>query len=275
MTRKNTTELETGDIVINAGMRILIDGPARVYPAHGSSSGTVYAWPGLVLNADALCDKDSPDYDDYIARHLRGIWFEDRMEPKRKDDWTIQGTDMALWHIGEPWREQDAMCEAGEPGGDIQCGKAFGRRFTHTKLFGRVYEITAYPVMGDGTDPMHPDGVIRIQQEICTTICRDVDEVGSTEEWSEYAYPDLPEHCDIDFATAESAEAAARYYVKTFDPEHIGWDGCPSYTVECRYSTKHMHAGVPAITSLDCGRVGKVPACQACADFYTRQSEKK
>ena len=40
----------------------------------------------------------------------------------------------------------------------------------------------------------------------------------------------------------------------------------------CRYSLAHASAGVPAVTSLDCGPVGTVPACQACADFYGRMS---
>lgn len=36
----------------------------------------------------------------------------------------------------------------------------------------------------------------------------------------------------------------------------------------CEYSATHMMAGVPATTTIDCGPVGIVPACQLCADFY-------
>lgn len=39
----------------------------------------------------------------------------------------------------------------------------------------------------------------------------------------------------------------------------------------CKYSTAHARSGVPAVTTLDCRPVGMIPACQACADFYTRQ----
>lgn len=38
----------------------------------------------------------------------------------------------------------------------------------------------------------------------------------------------------------------------------------------CQYSAKHMMDGVAATTSIDCGRVGIVPACQACAELYQR-----
>jgi hypothetical protein len=38
----------------------------------------------------------------------------------------------------------------------------------------------------------------------------------------------------------------------------------------CRYSAAHLAARVPAVVALDCGRVGVVPACRACAEFYAR-----
>lgn len=38
----------------------------------------------------------------------------------------------------------------------------------------------------------------------------------------------------------------------------------------CMYSAAHALRGVPAVTILDCGRVGLVASCQACADFYAR-----
>ncbi len=95
-----TDELREGDIILNHGMRILIDGPAKVYRHEPQSrSNTVYVWPGLVLNADELCDKDSEHYDSYIARHLRGIWWEDRVPRPRADEWSIQGNHLATWHV--------------------------------------------------------------------------------------------------------------------------------------------------------------------------------
>jgi hypothetical protein len=40
----------------------------------------------------------------------------------------------------------------------------------------------------------------------------------------------------------------------------------------CCYSLRHNWDQVPATTIIDCGRVGVVPACQPCADFYERMS---
>jgi hypothetical protein len=42
----------------------------------------------------------------------------------------------------------------------------------------------------------------------------------------------------------------------------------------CQYSAAHKLSGVPAVTTIDCGPVGIVPACQKCADFYKRMSER-
>jgi hypothetical protein len=39
----------------------------------------------------------------------------------------------------------------------------------------------------------------------------------------------------------------------------------------CQYNLKHKMHGVLAVTTIDCGPVGIVPACQWCADFYERQ----
>lgn len=40
----------------------------------------------------------------------------------------------------------------------------------------------------------------------------------------------------------------------------------------CGYAAAHAMAGIPATTTIDCGPVGIVLACQACADFYARMS---
>ena len=40
----------------------------------------------------------------------------------------------------------------------------------------------------------------------------------------------------------------------------------------CRYSLRHAMEGVPAVTEIDCGPVGIVPACKACRGFYVRMS---
>jgi hypothetical protein len=54
-------------------------------------------------------------------------------------------------------------------------------------------------------------------------------------------------------------------------------DGIYRLTIEaltCDYSAAHRLRGerALAVAELDCGPLGSVPACQACADFYEYQS---
>lgn len=94
LTRVTVPDLKVGDVVFEFGMRIKLD---REIPTHREG---VKALAGIVLNADELCDKTLDTYDPYIARHLRGIWFEDRGPGVRKDEWTVQGN-----HLAVTWRE--------------------------------------------------------------------------------------------------------------------------------------------------------------------------
>lgn len=91
-------DLKIGDVVQEHGMRVLLD---REIPTYRDG---VKAFAGLVLNADELCTKGSDGYDAYIACHLRGQWFQDRLigQPNaRQDEWTIQGNDMhQVWVEG-------------------------------------------------------------------------------------------------------------------------------------------------------------------------------
>lgn len=233
MLRRKTDQLQEGDVVLNHGMRILIDGPARTEPGTNGHDLTRYRWPGLVLNADELCDPASLAYDTYIYKHLRGVWWEDRVPRTRKDDWPVVGNCLAWWSVGEPWREQGSLFEDdGQPGGDAQSGKAYSRRFVHTKLPGRLFTVYAYPITGDGTDDRHPEGVTRIEQQAEMMICRNIEDPGSTEVWSEYTYDDLPEHFDRDCGDIKSAERLAKLLIETFDPDRfIGWDGKPDYEI--------------------------------------------
>jgi hypothetical protein len=49
---------------------------------------------------------------------------------------------------------------------------------------------------------------------------------------------------------------------------NCGW----IYHAVCCYSAAHTMSGVPSVTVIDCGPVGMIPACQGCADFYTRNT---
>lgn len=136
-----------------------------------------------------------------------------------------------------PWREHGEMIDdAGSVGGDIQIGAAPERRFTHATLPGRVIDVTAYPIKGDGTDPMPPeDAPIHLSWQTHMTICRDIEDPGGTEEWADVAYPDLPEAYTGTYATVEDAERAARRLILSVEPTDIGWDGVPDFPV----STPH------------------------------------
>lgn len=125
------------------------------------------------------------------------------------------------------WKEDGlGIQDAGDAGGDIQAGKAYSARYLHTTLHGRLITVTAYPVRGDSTTPEIPDGVIRLQVQTERMICRDPEDPGSTEVWSDIEYSDLPERFDIDYVSVEEAEYAARVYLETFRPAlYLNWDG--------------------------------------------------
>jgi hypothetical protein len=131
------------------------------------------------------------------------------------------------------WREDGELIDnAGDINGDIQCGAAYERRFLHTTLPGRLVDIAAYPIKGDGSDPMpDEDAPIRLEVQTELMVCRDTDDPGGTAIWSDYTYTtgnDLPERFDVDYVSVEAAEAAARRYVEQFDPAlHLSWDGAP------------------------------------------------
>jgi hypothetical protein len=96
------SEIREGDIVLNCGMRILIDGPATIYgEKYGNPADEpVYSWPGLVVNADAICKEGGEEYDAYIACHLRGQWWQDR--GGRKDSWPVNSNDRESWEVERP-----------------------------------------------------------------------------------------------------------------------------------------------------------------------------
>jgi len=129
------------------------------------------------------------------------------------------------------WKEDSVgITEAGDVGGDMQVGKALSRRFLHTSLYGRMITVTAFVEQGDGTDSRIPEGVIRLAVQTELMICTDQDDPGSTEEWCDYEYSELPERFAHDYAAVCDAEAAALIYLQQLDPGlHFSWDGKPDY----------------------------------------------
>jgi hypothetical protein len=129
------------------------------------------------------------------------------------------------------WRELGELTEdAGDVGGDIQIGAAPERRFTHATLPGRVVDVTAYPIKGDGSNPMPPeDAPIHVSWQRHLTTCGDITDPGGTEQWADVRYPEVPKEFAGPYATVEEAEAAARRLVAEFDPSGIEWDGDPAW----------------------------------------------
>ena len=94
----STDKLALGDILHNHGMRILLDTEPQSYEDRGC---TVYAWPGLVLNAQDLAPGGSLE-DRFIWRHLHDDVWEDGIGWVRvfTGRWTIQGNHLATWCAG-------------------------------------------------------------------------------------------------------------------------------------------------------------------------------
>lgn len=127
------------------------------------------------------------------------------------------------------WKDDgNGVRAAGAVGGDIQVGEAYSRRFVHSRLAGRAITVQAYPVMGDSSTPEIPNDVIRLEVQTELMVATDPDDLGSTEVWSDYEYSELPEAFEVDYPDVETAELAARRYLKQLDPAlHFGWDGRP------------------------------------------------
>ena len=87
-TIKTTPELREGDIVWDAGMRILIDGKPQLSRSHPGNS--TYWHRGLVLNIDEV----------EAARFVPLSWLYDGPEGDEGEPrWTIQGNEKARWAV--------------------------------------------------------------------------------------------------------------------------------------------------------------------------------
>lgn len=126
------------------------------------------------------------------------------------------------------WLELGPMInDDGQMGGDTQIGAAPSRRFIHSVLPGRVVDMSAYPIRGDGSDPMPAeDAPIHVQVQFNYVICRDLSDPGGTEMWADVRY-DEPVHGP--FRSLKAAERRARAIVVGFVPDPFLWDGDPAY----------------------------------------------
>lgn len=96
--------------------------------------------------------------------------------------------DVTQWHEVEPFGPYDE----GEVGGDIQDGTAWGRRFARLLPSGRWAVITdTYYTVADNTRPgRNDDDQTPNDIQNCTmfTVCRNMEDVGGTEEWGDIQY---------------------------------------------------------------------------------------
>jgi hypothetical protein len=94
---KTTSELRVGDVVVEHGMRCLIDREIQVSKSHPvASDGSVCRFTqALVLNRDDEATRAVPV-------SWTADWKRNSREPVPHDGehrWTIQGNDLARWHV--------------------------------------------------------------------------------------------------------------------------------------------------------------------------------
>ncbi|QDF18480.1 hypothetical protein SEA_RACHALY_85 [Mycobacterium Phage Rachaly] len=96
-----THQLREGDVILNHGMRLRVDGEPRVSKAHPvdtddpSRGHTVY-YPALIENWDALVE--ASETDKWIAGFIVGLVRSDLREGRITEPrWTIQGNGWARW----------------------------------------------------------------------------------------------------------------------------------------------------------------------------------
>jgi sensor domain CHASE-containing protein len=88
-----SSELRKGDIVIQFGMRILIDQEIKDYPG---AYGDVYHTNGLVTNIEEVKEAEYIPVGWLYPDVFRGGWQKDYDADPR---WVIQGNDLATWAV--------------------------------------------------------------------------------------------------------------------------------------------------------------------------------
>lgn len=126
------------------------------------------------------------------------------------------------WHEVEPFGPMDE----GDVGGDWQVGTAWGRRFARRLPSGRWAVITdVFYTVADNTregrehDDTEPND---IQNSTEFTVCRDLDDIGMTEELSDYQY-DWAEGTPINDETTRALCARLRAGYYDWRPEDSGY----------------------------------------------------
>lgn len=122
----------------------------------------------------------------------------------------------------EGWVEKGTILNAGDVSPDYQVGEAFNRRFYHPDKPGRLMTVSFYGVRVPNSDL--PEGFeYGIEKHTEYMICRDIEDPGSTEEWSEPAYDPIDGYTSLD--TVEEAETEARKELEKLDAGDLVWNG--------------------------------------------------
>jgi hypothetical protein len=115
------------------------------------------------------------------------------------------------------------ITSGGEVGGDIQAAGSYDIRFIHPDLPRAVITVWVYPVVDPDDGDFKGPFTIQIQTEY--TICDDVRNPGSTEEWADARYEDLPaKYASLPSAERDTARIADQFAAGKRLPAR-NWDG--------------------------------------------------
>jgi hypothetical protein len=127
---------------------------------------------------------------------------------------------------GEP-PDGDSPLAAGQVGGDIQAGDGWSIRYVpmdqpQDGLYALV-TVSVYPVAHWQINGLKPGEKPRWawQQQIEYLVCTDIEDPGSTEEYSDVAYHDSY----YDYASLEEATVAAKAFFDDWSAGDTTWDG--------------------------------------------------
>jgi hypothetical protein len=131
--------------------------------------------------------------------------------------------------------------DAGDVGGDVQAGPAISRRFQKQLADGNWAVVTEYAFasLQDGEEgkPVRPEGAPWGGDELENSyrqydvtnmteflVCRDPEDAGGTEVWSDYTY-DYPSATGFNTETAATEWATG--FIKRLTTDLYPWDGEP------------------------------------------------
>ena len=122
------------------------------------------------------------------------------------------------------WHPDDTgVSGGGDVGGDIQASDSYDIRFVNPDLPRAVITVWVYPVADPDDGDFAGPFTIEIQTEY--TICDDPKDPGSTEEWADARYEDLPAKFASLRAAEKAALAHARHYASGKRLPARNWNG--------------------------------------------------